>query len=97
MKTTLPIDDELPARAKALPAPERRSPTRSIEGGRRLRLLPLPPSAPQRIAVEHVGDELREKCFHNLVFGSWNALDDPLEASLPALERGADRTGSIVA
>lgn len=40
MKTTLDLDDELLARAKALSARERKSLTRLIEEGLRLRLRP---------------------------------------------------------
>lgn len=60
-------------------------------------LLPLPPYAPELNPVEHVWDELREKCFHNLVFDSLDALEDHLEASLLALERNPERVKSIVA
>lgn len=62
-----------------------------------LRLLPLPPYAPELNPVEHVWDELREKHFHNLVFDSLDALEDHLEASLLALERNPERVKSIVA
>ena len=63
---------------------------------RNMRLLPLPPYAPELNPVEHVWDELREKHFHNLVFDSLDALEDHLEASLLALERDRDRIQSIV-
>jgi len=62
-----------------------------------LRLLPLPPYAPELNPVEHVWDELREKHFHNRVFDSLDALEDHLETSLLALERDPDRIKSIVA
>jgi transposase len=62
-----------------------------------MRLLPLPPYAPELNPVEHVWDELREKNFHNLVFDSLDALEDHLEASLRDLEDDPDTTRSIVA
>jgi transposase len=62
-----------------------------------MRLLPLPPYAPELNPVEHVWDELREKNFHNLVFDSLDALEDHLEASLRDLEGDPDRIRSIVA
>lgn len=62
-----------------------------------LRLLPLPPYAPELNPVEHLWDELREKAFHNRVFDSIDALEDPLEASLRTLENDHDRVRSIVA
>jgi transposase len=62
-----------------------------------MRLLPLPPYAAELNPVEHVWDELREKCFHNLVFDSLEALEDHLEASLLGLEHDPDRIHSIVA
>ncbi|BBJ23996.1 hypothetical protein W01_19230 [Candidatus Nitrotoga sp. AM1P] len=39
-----------------------------------MKLLPLPPYAPELNPVEHVWDELREKHFHNRVFDSLDAL-----------------------
>lgn len=62
-----------------------------------MRLLPLPPYAPELNPVEHVWDELREKRFHNLVFDSLDALEDRLEASLRDLEGDPDTIRSIVA
>jgi transposase len=62
-----------------------------------LRLLPLPPYAPELNPVEHLWDELREKAFHNRVFDSMDALEDHLEASLRTLESDHDRVRSIVA
>ena len=62
-----------------------------------MRLLLLPPFAPELNPVEHVWDELREKHFHNLVFDSLDALEDHLEASLRSLEQDHPRIKSIVA
>ena len=51
-----------------------------------MRLLPLPPYAPELNPVEHIWDELREKCFHNKVFDSLDALEDDLAMGLVAME-----------
>jgi transposase len=61
-----------------------------------LRLLTLPPDAPELNPVEHVWDELREKFFYNLVFDSLEALEDLLERALRALEGDLPRVRSIV-
>jgi len=62
-----------------------------------MRLLSLPPYAPELNPVEHLWDDLREKSFHNRVFDSLEALEDHLEASLRDLERQKLRLHSIVA
>lgn len=62
-----------------------------------IRLLPLPPYAPELNPVEHVWEELREKHFHNLVFDSLAALEDHLQASLRAFELNPQRIRPIVA
>jgi transposase len=62
-----------------------------------VRLLSLPPYAPELNPVEHVWDELREKCFHNRVFDSLDALEDHLELSLNSFEQDHPRIRSIVA
>lgn len=62
-----------------------------------MRLLSLPPYAPELNPVEHIWDELREKAFGNLVFDSLDALEDHLEASLLAMENDRERIHSIVA
>jgi hypothetical protein len=61
-----------------------------------LRLLSLPPYAPELNPVEHVWDELREKFFHNLVFDSLEALENQLECGLRDLESDLPRVRSIV-
>ncbi|OCB01314.1 transposase [Acidithiobacillus ferrivorans] len=61
-----------------------------------MRLLSLPPYAPELNPVEHVWDELREKHFHNRVFDSIGALEDHLEAALRAFENDPKRLRSIV-
>jgi len=62
-----------------------------------MRLLSLPPYAPELNPVEHIWDELREKAFGNLVFDSLDALEDHLEVSLLAMEHDRERVHSIVA
>ena len=62
-----------------------------------IRLLSLPPYAPELDPVEHVWDELREKRFHNRVFDSLDALEDHLEIALKDFELDAPTIKSIVA
>ena len=62
-----------------------------------MRLLSLPPYAPELNPVEHLWDELREKFFHNKAFNSMDALEDQLETGLRALENDIHRVQSIVA
>ena len=61
-----------------------------------IRLLSLPPYAPELNPVEHVWDELREKKFHNHVFDSLDALEDHLETALRDFEQDHSRIRSIV-
>lgn len=62
-----------------------------------MRLLSLPPYAPELNPVEHVWDELREKHFRNKAFDSMDALEDQLSAGLMALEKNQLKLQSIVA
>jgi transposase len=62
-----------------------------------MRLLSLPPYAPELNPVEHVWDELREKRFHNRVFDSLDALEDHLEIALRDFEMDTPTIKSIVA
>ena len=62
-----------------------------------MRLLALPPYAPELNPVEHIWDELREKCFHNKVFDSLNALEDDLSFGLLAMENTPEVVKSIAA
>ena len=62
-----------------------------------IRLLSLPPYAPELNPVEHIWDELREKEFHNRVFDSIDALEDHLEQALYNMEQDHNRIRSIVA
>jgi hypothetical protein len=47
-----------------------------------LRLIALPPYAPELNPVERLWDELREKCFLKRVFDSMDVLENHLEMSL---------------
>lgn len=62
-----------------------------------MKLLSLPPYAPELNPVEHIWDELREKFFHNKAFDSIEALEDQLEIGLLTLENDQPRVQSIVA
>jgi transposase len=62
-----------------------------------LRLVFLPPYAPELNPVEHLWDELRETSFHNRVFDSLDALEDHLEQALRDLENDPARVSSITA
>jgi len=61
-----------------------------------MRLISLPPYAPELNPVEHIWDEFREKSFGNLVFDSLNALEDHLEKSLREMEADTTKVQSIV-
>ena len=69
----------------------------ALKPPRNMRLLRLPPYAPELNPVEHLWDELREKFFHNKAFNSMDALEDQLETGLRALENDRPRVKSIVA
>jgi len=62
-----------------------------------MKLLPLPPYAPELNPVEHLWDELREKYFGNVVFDSLDALESHLEVSLREMELNQKQVHSIVA
>ena len=69
----------------------------SLKPPKNMKLLSLPPYAPELNPVEHVWDELREKYFHNRVFDSLDALEDQLEQALRDFETNAPMVQSIVA
>ena len=54
-----------------------------------IRLLRLPPYAPELNPQEHLWDEIREKEFPNRVFADLHSVNAQLEAGLPRL--AADR------
>ena len=62
-----------------------------------MKLLPLPPYAPEFNLVEHVWDELLEKHFYNRVFDSLDTLEDQPEVALHAFDGNAPMVQSIVA
>ena len=62
-----------------------------------MRLVSLPPYAPELNPVEHIWDDLRGKAFHDKVFESIDGLEDHLEKSLRELELDKERVRSIVA
>jgi len=62
-----------------------------------MKLVSLPPYAPELNPVEHIWDDLREKAFHNRVFESIDGLENHLETSLRELEQDMKRVRSIVA
>ena len=47
--------------------------------------------------MEHLWDDLREKAFHNVVFGNIDALEDHLADALRNMENDQKRIHSIVA
>ncbi len=55
------------------------------------------PYSPELNPVEHIGDDLREKYFHNRVFDSMDSLENHLEEALRNLENNPNRVHSIVA
>lgn len=62
-----------------------------------VRLMRLPPYSPELNPVENLWDEIREKYFHNRLFGSLDSLEDQLEAALRTMELDPKRVRSIVA
>lgn len=71
--------------------------SKSLLMPKNMRLVSLPPYAPELNPVEHLWDDLREKSFHNRVFDSIDALEDHLSVSLRDMELHKDRVHSIVA
>jgi hypothetical protein len=62
-----------------------------------IRLVPLPPYAPELNPQEHIWDELREKEFPNRVFNDLSAVLHQLELGLPCLSTDHKRLRSITA
>jgi transposase len=60
-----------------------------------IRLLGLPPYSPELNPLEHLWDELREKCFHNRTFDSLGKLEDQLLKGLTNLECDTQRVQPI--
>jgi transposase len=62
-----------------------------------IRLLRLPPYAPELNPQEHIWDELREKVFPNRVFADLQTVRKELEAGLPRLASDQQTVRSITA
>lgn len=62
-----------------------------------IRLLPLPPYAPELNPQEHVWDDLREKEFPNRVFNHLDAVIRQLQQGLPRLAADSERLRSLTA
>ena len=62
-----------------------------------IRLLTLPPYAPELNPQEHIWDELREKEFPNRVFSHLDAVMRQLEQGLHGLAADPDRLHSLTA
>jgi transposase len=60
-----------------------------------IRLLRLPPYAPELNPQEHVRDELREKEFPNRVFSDLSSVVEQLEAGLPRLSKNRKELRSL--
>lgn len=60
-----------------------------------IRLLPLPPYAPELNPQEHVWDELREKEFPNRVFNHMDAVIGQLQRGLPRLAADCEGLRSL--
>lgn len=60
-----------------------------------LKILILPPYAPELNPQEHLWDELREKFFHNRAFDSMEDLERQLEKGLRSLELDRNLVQSI--
>ena len=79
------VDGASSHRAKDLVVPEN------------IRLLALPPYAPELNPQEHVWDEVREKEFPNRVFDHLDAVVRQLEQGLPRLANDSQRLRSLTA
>jgi len=79
------LDGASSHQAKDLPIPEN------------IRLLPLPPYAPELNPQEHVWDELREKEFPNRVFNHLDAVIRQLHQGLPRLAADRERLRGLTA
>ena len=68
-----------------------------LEVPENVRLIPLPPYAPELNPQEHIWDELREKEFPNRVFNHLDAVVHQLESGLPRLAADTQRLRSLTA
>ena len=62
-----------------------------------IRLVPLPPYAPELNPQEHIWDEIREKEFPNRAFNNMDLVVRQLEQGLPRLAANADGLRSLTA
>ena len=62
-----------------------------------IRLIRLPPYAPELNPQEHIWDELREKEFPNRVYADLRSVREQLEAGLPRLASSRETLRSITA
>jgi transposase len=60
-----------------------------------IRITTLPPYCPELNPTEHVWDEIREKFFPNVVFGSLEAVEDQLVEAIVFLEKNPTIVQSI--
>lgn len=60
-----------------------------------IRLIFLPPYSPELNPLEHLWDEIREKCFPNGVFRSLKEVQNVLADALATLENSTFRVASI--
>jgi hypothetical protein len=70
---------------------------RELEVPENMRLIALPPYAPELNPQEHVWDELREKEFPNRVFNHMDAVIAQLHSGLPRLAADSQRLRSLTA
>ena len=71
--------------------------SKDLVAPKNIRLLRLPPYAPELNPQEHVWDELREKEFPNRVFSDLASVVDQLEAGLPRLASNRTALRSLAA
>jgi len=71
--------------------------SKELEVPENIRLLPLPPYAPELNPQEHVWDEVREKDFPNRVFNHLDAVMGQLKSGLPRLAADHARLRSLTA
>ena len=60
-----------------------------------IRLAYIPAYSPELNPTEHIWDELREKCFHNIAFDGISAVEDMLVVGLRDSEKDMARVRSM--
>lgn len=71
-------------RSKALPVAER------------MRLEPLPAYTPETNPVEHIWDEIREKCVASRLFATFDAVKESTRTGIEELSLDKPRLGGII-